>query len=148
MTKARKIPIANEKALRNKLDDLLKEVIISPVTQPSEWMSSIAVEPKKTNVQFNGRVRLFVDFRHLNKYCMREYYTPPGVLEIFQKIQANDAKYFNNLDAWKDYHQIVLNEESERLLTFIIPFGRIVYNRAPLGVYSICEHCNRRMTEK
>ena len=108
----------------------------------------IVVELKKTNGQFNGKVRLFVDFRHLNKYCMREYYTPPSVLEIIQTIQANDAKYFSNLDAWKDYHQIELNEESELLITFITSFGRFVYNRAPFRVNAICEHCNRRMTEK
>jgi len=77
VTKARKIPIAFEKALRDELDDLLKEGIISPVTQPTEWVSPIVVEPKKTDGQFNGRVRLCVDFRYLNRYCMKEHYTSP-----------------------------------------------------------------------
>ena len=148
LTKARKIPIAYEKALRDELDDLLKEGIISPVTQPTEWVSPIVVEPKKTNGQFNGKVRLCVDFRHLNKYCMREHYSSPSVLETIQKIQANDAQYFTTFDAWKGYHQIELDEESKLLTTFITPFGRFYYNRAPFGINSISEHYNRRMTEE
>ena len=148
VNKARKIPIAYEKALRDELDDLLKEGIISPVTQPTKWVNPIVVEPKKTNGQFNGKVRLCVDFRHLNRYCMREHYTSLSVIETVQKIQANDAQYFTTFDAWKGYHQIELDEESKLLTTFITPFGRFHYNRAPFGINSISEHYNRRMTEE
>ena len=54
VTKARKIPIAYKKTLQDELDDLLNEGIISPVTQPTEWVSPIVVEQKK-NKQFNEK---------------------------------------------------------------------------------------------
>ena len=55
VTKAREIPIALEKVLRDELDDLLNEVIILPVTQPTEWVSPIVVEPKKQTVNLTDR---------------------------------------------------------------------------------------------
>jgi len=79
---------------------------------------------------------------------MREHYTSPSVLETVQKIQANDAQFFTTFDAWKGYHQIELDEESKLLTTFITPFGRFHYNRAPFGINSISEHYNRCMTEE
>ena len=51
LTKARKIPIAYEKVLRDELDYLPKEGISSPVTQLTEWLNPIVVEPNKTNCQ-------------------------------------------------------------------------------------------------
>ena len=112
VTKARKIPIAYKKALQDELDDLLKEGIISPVTQRTKWVSPIVVKPKKTNSQFNRKVRLCVDFRHLNKYCTREHYTSLSVLKTVQKIQETDAQYFTTFGAWKGSHQIELDRRA------------------------------------
>ena len=47
----------------------------------------------------------------------------------------------------KGYHQCPLDDESQLLTTFIIPFGRFKYLRAPYGIASISEHYNRRMDE-
>ena len=62
-------------------------------------------------------------------------------------IAAIDAKFFTVIDALKGYHQCPLDEQSQPLTTFITPFGRFKYLRAPYGVSSISEHYNRRMTE-
>lgn len=40
-----------------------------------------------------------------------------------------------------------MDEESQLLTTFITPFGRFKYLRAPYGIASISEHYNRRMDE-
>ena len=47
----------------------------------------------------------------------------------------------------KGYHQCPLEESSQSLTTFITPFGRFRYLRAPYGLSSIAEHYNRRMAE-
>ena len=62
-------------------------------------------------------------------------------------IAANEAKIFTVLDALKGYHQCPLDQESRTLTTFITPFGRFKYLRAPYGICSISEHYNRRMAE-
>ena len=47
----------------------------------------------------------------------------------------------------KGYHQCPLDEESQLLTTFITPFGRYKYLRAPYGISSISEHYDRCMAE-
>ena len=96
----------------------------------------------------SSKVRLCVDFRHLKKYCLREHYFSPSVLDVVQSIKANDAHLFSSFDAWKGYHQIELAEESKHLTTFLTPFGHFRHERAPFGIDSISEHYNRRMFEE
>ena len=87
-------------------------------------MNPIIVEPKRDrNGQYNGKIRLCADFRHLNKYCVRERYQSPSVLEVVQNIQADHASLFSTFDAWKGYHQIELAQESKNLTTFLIIFA-------------------------
>ena len=147
--KARQIPVTFQQDLKNEIDELLAEGIITPVTEATEWVNPIVVEPKRhQNGEFNGKVRLCVDFRHLNKYCFREHYFSPSVLDVVQSIQANDAHLFSSFDAWKRYHQIELAKESKHLTTFLTPFGRFRYERAPFGINSISAHYNRRISEE
>ena len=54
---------------------------------------------------------------------------------------------FTILDAKKGYHQCLMDEQSQLLTTFLTPFGRFKYKRAPYGLSSIAEHYNRRMAE-
>jgi len=42
---------------------------------------------------------------------------------------------------------VPLGKDSQTLTTFITPFGRYKYLRAPYGISSISEHYKRRMTE-
>ena len=73
ISKARQIPVAFQQALKSELDELLAEGIITPVTEAIEWINPIVVESKRDqNGEFNGKVRLCVDFRHLNKYCLNK----------------------------------------------------------------------------
>ena len=60
---------------------------------------------------------------------------------------AELLRFFTKLDALKGYHQCPLDEDSQFLTTFITPFGRFKYLRAPYCISSISEHYNRRMDE-
>ena len=62
-------------------------------------------------------------------------------------ITAERAQIFTKMDAKKGYHQCPLDQESQDLTTFITPFGRFKFLRAPYGISSISEHYNRRMDE-
>ena len=97
ISKTRQIPVAFQQALKYEFDELLAEGIITPVTEATKWVNPIVVEPKRDqNGEFNGKVRLCVDFRHVNKYCLREHYFSPSVLDVVQNIQANDAHLFSS----------------------------------------------------
>ena len=127
--------------LKAELDDLEAQGIIEPVTEPTEWCAPITVQPKK-----NGAVRLCVDLKKLNQYVVRERWQSPTPLEVVSNLPKN-AKFFTTVDAVKGYHQIPLDPDSQALTTFITPFKRYMFKRAPFGISSISEHYNRRMYE-
>ena len=93
------------------------------------------------------RIRMCVDLSRLNKYVCRERYPSVTPAEAVADIAQAKAKFFTTFDALKGYHQIPLDEESQKLTTFITPHGRFKFLRAPYGISSISEHYNRRMDE-
>ena len=48
------------------------------------------------------------------------------------------------MDAWNGYHSVPLRESDRHLTTFITPFGRWQYTRAPQGFLSSGDGYNRR----
>ncbi len=139
----RTISLAYREKLKAEIDLLVDQNIIAPVTEPSDWCAPIVVAPKKNS----DKIRMCVDLSKLNKYVRRERYPSTTPAEAVADITQTQAKLFTVLDALKGYHQCPLDEESQNLTTFITPFGRFKYLRAPYGISSISEHYNRRMDE-
>ena len=139
----RTIPFAYRDKLKDELDLLESQNVITPVTEAATWCAPIVVTPKKNS----DKIRMCVDLSHLNRYVIRERYQSPTPAQAVADIAASEAKIFTVLDALKGYHQCPLDQESQTLTTFITPFGRYKYLRAPYGISSISEHYNRRMTE-
>ena len=125
------------------LELLESQGIISKQTEPTDWCAPIVVARKKNS----NRIRLCVDFSPLNRFVKRERFqsTPPAI--AVADIAEHKAKYFTVLDALKGYHQFPLDKDSQLLTTFITPFGRYKFMRAPFGLSSISEHYDRRMYE-
>ena len=89
-----------------------------------------------------------IDLSHLNHFIIQKRYQSLTPLQAVADIAASDARVFIVLNALKGYHQCPLDKDSQELLTtFIAPFGRYNYLRAPYGISSISEHYNRRMTD-
>ncbi len=125
----RTIPFAYREKLKNEIDLLVDQGVITPVTEPTDWCSPIVVAPKKGT----EKIRMCVDLSKLNKFVRREHYpsvTPAGAVVDIQQARA---KHFTVFDALKGYHQCPLDEESQMLTIFITPFGRFKYLRAPQG---------------
>ena len=139
----RTIPFAYRDKLQKELQLLQSQGIIEPVTEPTEWCAPIVVAPKKDSDQ----IRMCVDLSRLNRYVKRERYQSPTPAQAVADIAAENAKVFTKLDALKGYYQCPLDEESQKLTTFITPLGRFKYLRAPFGISSIAEHYNRRLYE-
>ena len=139
----RAVPYAYREKLQAELQSLEAQNIIAPVTEPTEWCAPIVVTPKKESEE----IRMCVDLSHLNKYVRRERYQSPIPAEAVADIASENAEIFTKIDARKGYHQCPLDKESQLLTTFITPFGRFKYLRAPYGISSISEHYNRRMSE-
>ena len=85
----------------------------------------------------NGKLKLCLDPRNLNKVIKWEHFQLPTADDIMAKKPG--AKVFSKLDASSGYWQIRIDDESTDLLTFNIPFGRYRFNHLPFGVWSASE---------
>ena len=90
----------------------------------------------------NGSHRRTVDLSPLNKYCDRETFASESPFHLARKIPKNTWKTVT--DAWNGYHSVPLRESDRHLTTFITPYGRWRYTRAPQGFLSSGDGYNRR----
>ncbi len=136
----RRIPIPLLPQLKEELGKLETQGIVQRVTEPTDWCSPIVIAPKK-----NGSIRLCVDLRQLNKSVVRERFIIPTVEEVLGRISG--AQIFSLLDAKHGFWQVPLAKESQRLTTFITPYGRFCFRRLPFGITSAPEIYQRIMCD-
>ena len=82
----------------------------------------------------NGKLRICIDPRDLNKAIKREYYPMQTIEEVITRMP--NAKVFSVLDANSGFWQVKLDHESSKLCTFNSPFGRYMFKRLPFGISS------------
>ena len=140
ITIPRRVPVPLRKKVKQELDRMETQGVISKITQPTEWCAGMVVAPK-----LNGNVRICVDLTRLNNSVRRERHPLPSVDQVLAQLAG--AKIFSKLDANSGFWQIPLAEESIPLTTFMTPFGRYCFHRLPFGITSAPEHFQRRMSE-
>ena len=101
--------------------------IIKPVNEPTTWVNSMVVNEKR-----NGKLRICIDPRDLNKDLLREHYQLPTQQKITSRLAG--AKYFSKLDATSGFWQMPLDEDSSYLTTFNTPFGLYRFTVVSFGV--------------
>ena len=99
------------------------------VHEPSDWVNSMV-----TVIKPNGKLRICIDPRDLNKAIKREHFPTKTVEEVVARMP--NAKIFSVLDASSGFWQIELDQESSKLCTFNTPFGRYRFKRLPFGLCS------------
>ena len=93
---SRKIPFALKDQVKEELDRMMRLNVIEPVTEPTDWVHQIVVGKKP-----NGKLRLCLDPRDLNKAIKRHHFKLPTAEELFAEMKG--AKYFTKLDASSGY---------------------------------------------
>lgn len=124
--------------VKAELDRLQRLGIISPIEEPTDFVSPIVVVFK------NDKVRICGDYTEVNKSILRPVYPIPKVENTLAKLKG--AKYFSKIDATSGFHQIKLDEESKKISTIITPFGRYVYNRLPFGLNCAPEYFSMKFS--
>lgn len=137
---ARRVPIPLLSAVKEELERMVANDIIETVTEPTEWCAAMVPVPKKS-----GKARICVDLKKLNKAVKRERLILPTAEEMTAKLGGSTV--FSSLDAASGFWQIPLDKDSQRLTTFITPFGRYCFKRLPFGITSAPEIFQRKMLE-
>lgn len=136
----RRIAVALRPQLKDTLDALEAQGVIAQVTTPTRWISSIVAVPKK-----NGKLRICLDPKDLNRAIQREKYQLPTVEDIATRLHG--AKVFTVMDVRNGFWHVSLDEESSYLTTFQTPFGHYRWRRMPFGISSAPEVFQRKMHE-
>ena len=137
--KAKPIPIHWQTRVREDLirDEALGVIEKVPYGKPVKWCHRMVVTRKH-----DGTPRRTVDLSPLNKYCKRETHAGESPFILARRVPGNTWKSVS--DAWNGYHSVPLRKRDRPLTTFITPFGRYQYTRAPQGYLSSGDGYNRR----
>ena len=113
------------KTLREYLQDSLQRGWIRESTSPAG--APILFAPKK-----DGKLRLCVDYRGLNKVTRKNRYPIPLINEIIDRVVG--AKIYTKLDLRNAYHRIRIRKGDEWKTAFRTRYGHFEYLVMPFGL--------------
>ena len=108
------------------LQKLLKVYFIYPISK-GQWVSLLVVVPKK-----NGKWRICVDYRELNKSTLQEYFPLTFIDQVLDTLAGK--KLFSFLDGFSGYNHIKMALEDQDKTTFACPRGTYAYKVLPFGL--------------
>lgn len=124
--KPRKIPISFQPKVEEELERLENTGIISKA-ENADWGTPLVPVLKKDN-----SIRLCADYRvTVNPFLEEKRYTMPVVEDVFAKL--NGGKFFSKLDLKSAYNQLVLDEESKKILAWSTHKGIYYVKDCPLA---------------
>ena len=122
------VPVVSREQLKKTLDNMVKEHIITPVTKPTPWISSMVVVQKK-----NEELHKCLYPKELNTTIKRKNYPLPTIEDVATHLYG--AKVFQCL-MYGVGSGMWCYDQSLFLTKFHIPFGCYRWNRMPFGIYS------------
>ncbi|KZS19686.1 Uncharacterized protein APZ42_013852 [Daphnia magna] len=137
---ASRLPFQLEDHVFKKLDKLFKIDILTPVHEPTEWVSRMMVVGKP-----DGDVRICLNPFELNKTIQHQHFAVPTIEQLFSKLSK--TRYFCSLDAASGFYQIPLSDVASFLCTMATPKGRYHFLRLPFGLKSAPEIYLKTMTD-
>lgn len=122
----RRLAPSQVEVLRRELDQLLEAGFIIPVTN-STWVSPVEIVPKK-----NGKWRVCVNYKSLNKVTKKDRFPLPFIDELLDEVSGHE--FYSFCDGYSGYHQIKVREADIPKTTFTTPWGTYAYTRMPFGM--------------
>jgi len=123
------LPKAYEAVAKKEIERLVSIGVLKrlPWNDDSPWASPSFGVPKKTH-----DIRIVTDFRQLNKWVEVDPFPLPRINESLQKLEK--FKSATALDLSLGFYTIPLDEQSKKLCSTILPWGKYAYERMPMGV--------------
>eukprot|EP00253_Pinus_taeda_P028586 PITA_28586 len=112
--------------VKEELQKLLNAGFIYPISD-SEWVSPPVIVPKK-----NGKWRVCVDYRSLNKATQKDHFRLPFIDQVLDTLAGK--KFFSFLDGFSGYKQIRIAPQDQDKTTFTSPWGTFAYRVLPFGL--------------
>lgn len=132
--------------LRHQLDELLKQGIISPVSEKADLpITSPVVLVRKRNKKEQDFLpgsreaslslyRFCVDFRYLNSQTKDFQYPIPDLQELTESFADNPPNYITSIDLSQGFFQLPIASDSSKYTALNTCFGTYQFNRLPMGL--------------
>ena len=137
----RRIPISMKKPLKDELDRLEEEGIISKETEPTDWVNGLHCAIKSGS----GKLRICLDPKPLNAALQRNHYPMRILDDVLPEL--NQLKVFSVFDAKNGFWHVKLDKASSKLTCFNTVFGKYIWNRLPFGLKVSSEEYQRRQED-
>ncbi|WJX12848.1 hypothetical protein P8452_03301 [Trifolium repens] len=111
--------------LKGQIEDLLEKGFIRPSVSP--WGAPVLLVKKK-----DGKSRLCVDYRKLNKVTIKNRYPLPRIDDLMDQLRG--ASVFSKIDLKSGYHQIRVRDEDIQKTAFRTRYGHYEFLVMPFGV--------------
>ena len=121
----RRMPLHYMDDLQEKIEAFPKKKLITPC--PCPYSSPALLVPKK-----NGKLRLVLDYRQLNKQTIESCWPNPSIEEIFDTLEGSE--FFTTVDMSWGFYQLPMAEESQDFTAFSTPFGSFKWLQMPMGL--------------
>uniref|UniRef100_A0A2N9HNW0 Uncharacterized protein n=1 Tax=Fagus sylvatica TaxID=28930 RepID=A0A2N9HNW0_FAGSY len=112
--------------IKEEVEKQLKAGFLSTVTY-SDWVANIVPVPKK-----DGKVRMCVDYRDLNRASPKDNFPLPHIDTLVDNTATNVV--FSFMDGFSGYNQIKMAEEDKSKTAFVTHWGTFVYDVMPFGL--------------
>jgi hypothetical protein len=112
--------------LKAKPERLLKAGFIKPVDLV-DWVSPMVLVRKK-----NGKLRVCIDYRALNKYTAKDHFPLPFLNIILEEVAGKEL--YTYLDGYSGYNQIGIHPSNWHKTAFTTPWGTFIFIVMPFGL--------------
>ena len=113
------------KELKIQLQKLLEKGFICPSVSP--WGAPMLFVKKK-----DGTLRLYVDYRQLNKMTVKNKYPLPRIDGLFDQLKG--ASVFSKIGLQSGYHQLKIKDTDVHKTTFRTRYGHYEFVVMPFGL--------------
>lgn len=116
-----------QEQVNSEINRMIEKDIIEPVRNPT-WLNPI-IPVKKSN----GKIRICLDARKLNKATVKSTYPQQNANRILGLLQG--TRYLTAIDLTDAFYQILLGKESRPKTAFSVSSrGTFQYKRMPMGL--------------
>jgi hypothetical protein len=127
----RRHAFAYAQTLRAQTDKLLRAGLIKPSNSP--WASNVVLVSKKPEKRGEApEIRMALDFRSLNLRLKSPNFPMGSTSSIIQNLQGGE--FFQCLDLKNAFLSVKLAEESQELVSFVVPHGQFSFTSLCAGL--------------